>query len=316
MGPDDPRLRVMLHARDLGSLNPGAPVYFRQIQVGEIGNHEFSKDEKSVEIEALIEREHAKLVRSNSRFWNAGGIDVTVSLGKAQIKTESLVAMLIGGVAFDSPGGGEPAAKDAKFALHKSQAEVEDAGWLYGGLQVVVEAVQSGGVKAGDFVYYKEVRVGSVVSTALSNDSRRVRMHLNILSRYASMVRTNSVFWNASGISADLGLTGLHIHAESLESLLAGGIAFGTPDSPGGLVKSGSVFKLHPEVKDAWLKWSPEISRGKAQKHAGDAKEGDGKEHHGIASFFHHDKKSEDDVAAEEHPKDDEKHGFFHHLFH
>ncbi len=74
----------------------------------------------------------------------------------------------------------------------------------------MVEASRLGGVKERDFVLYKEERVGAVVSTALSNDSRAVRIHLNILSRYADLVRTNSVFWTASGISADLGLTGLH----------------------------------------------------------------------------------------------------------
>ena len=262
----------------------------------------------------LIEPQHAGLVHSNSRFWNAGGIDVSFGLGKADVHTESLVALLIGGVAFDSPPGGEPAAKDAKFTLHESRSEVEDAYWRYGGLHVVVEAVQSGGVKEGDFVYYKEERVGSVVSTALSNDSRTVRIHLNILSSYAPLVRTNSVFWNASGISANLGLTGLHIHAESLESLLAGGIAFATPNSPGGRVKSGSVFKLHPEVKDDWLKWSPTISRGKAQSHASGSEEKE--EHHGLGKFFHHEDKKEEDTADEDHPKDDEKHGFFHRLLH
>jgi len=316
MSPNDPRLRVVLHARDLGSLNPGDPVFFRQIKVGRIGNNALSKDGNGVDIEVLIQPEHAALVRSDSHFWNAGGVDISLGLGKLDIRTESLVALLIGGVAFDSPSGGEPAAKDTKFLLHHSRTEIEDALWRYGGLQVVVEAVQTGGVKEGDFVYYKEVRVGSVISTALSNDSRNVRIHLNILSRYAPLVRSNSVFWNASGISANLGLTGLHIHAESLESLLAGGIAFATPDSPGDRVKSGSVFELQPEVKDKWLKWSPQISRGTAQKRAGSADKADGKEHHGVAKFFHHEKKSEDDVAGEEHPKDQKKHGFFHKMFH
>lgn len=315
MGPDDPRLRVFVHARDGGSLSPGSPVSYRKIEVGSVGATQLSKDKQGVEIEILIEPQHAELVRSNSHFWNVGGIEFSVGLGKAEVHTDSLVALLMGGLAFDSPAGGKPAAKDAKFLLYDSRQEIDNAGWLYGGLEIVVEAVELGGAKEGDFVYYKEERVGSVVSTALSNDSRRVRIHLNILSRYASLVRSNSVFWNAGGISADLGLTGLHIHTESLEALLAGGIAFATPNSPGGRVKSGSVFKLHPEVKDDWLKWSPTIWRGKAQKHAPGGKADEAGEH-GLASFFHHEKKSEEETADEDHPKDEEKHGFFHRLLH
>jgi paraquat-inducible protein B len=302
--PDDPRLRIVLHTRELGSLGPGSPVYYRQIQVGKAGEHQLSEDKAGVDIELLIEPEHAELVRTNSRFWNVGGIDVSLGSGRVDVRTASMAALLLGGVAFDSPTGGEPAAKDAKFLLHKSWHEVEDAAWRYGGLQVVVEAPQLGGLKEGNHVFYKEMPVGSVVSTALSSDSRTVRVHLNIQWRYAPLVRTNSVFWNAGGITANLGLTGLHIHTESLEALLAGGIAFATPDKPGARVKSGSVFKLHPEVKDDWLKWSPKISRGKAQKQAASG------------SFHHHEDKSEDEIAKEAQPKDGKKHGFFHRVFH
>jgi hypothetical protein len=165
-------------------------------------------------------------------------------------------------------------------------------------------------VKPGDFVLYREERVGAVVSHSLSTDSRTVRIHLNILSRYASLVRSNSVFWNAGGVTADLGLTGLHMHMESLEALLAGGIAFATPDKPGGRVKAGSVFKLHPEVKDDWLKWRPLLWRGPANKHPGGAA-AKKEEKHG---FFHHGDKSEEQTVVDG-PKpaaeDEEKHGFF-----
>ncbi len=314
MRPDDPRLRVLLHAPELGSLDPGSPVYFRQRRVGQVGRNKLSDDKRSVEIAILIEPEHAELVRTNSRFWNVGGIDVSLGLGEADVRTEPLASLLAGGVAFDSPGGGEPAAKDAKFALHKSRTEVEDAAWRYGGLYVVVEAAQLGGVKEGDFVFYREERVGSVVLTALSNDARAVRVHLNILSRYAPLVRTNSVFWNASGLSANLGLAGLHVHTESLQALLSGGIAFATPDTPGERVKSGSVFKLHPKVKDDWLKWSPALGRAEAEERAAVGKAKPDRRDVGI--FFHHENKSEDETRDEVHPKDHEKHGFFHRLLH
>lgn len=309
--PDDPRLSVTLLARDLGSLHPESPVYYRQIQVGKIGPNKVSDDGKGVEIEVLIEEAHANLLRTDSRFWNAGGIEFAIGLGEANVHTESLAALLAGGVAFDSPAGSKPAEKDTKYRLHNSRSEVENAGWLYGGLQVVVEANRLGGVKEGDFVLYKEERVGSVVSTALSNDSSTVRVHLNILPRYTTLVRSNSVFWNASGISASLGLTGLKLHASSLESLIAGGVAFATPNSSGSRVKNGSVFELHSEVKDAWLEWSPKIDRGgAAQKHAAGIEKK--QEPHGLAKFFHHEDKPEEETKAEDQPKDQKKHGFWH----
>jgi hypothetical protein len=82
---------------------------------------------------------------------------------------------------------------------------------------------------------------------------------LSIDYRYNELVRANTVFWNASGITAHLGLSGLQIQTESLASLLKGGVAFATPNQPGGLVAEGSVFKLYDELNDDWLAWSPDI---------------------------------------------------------
>jgi hypothetical protein len=127
---------------------------------------------------------------------------------------------------------------------------------------------------------------------------------VNIQSRYASLVRTNSVFWNSSGISADLGLSGLHVHTESLSALLSGGIAFATPGSAGSQVKAGSVFELHLQAKEDWMKW--------------DATPGGEKKHEGVISriFHHHEGKSEDEAAADHDPSHPDpakshKHGFF-----
>jgi hypothetical protein len=77
-------------------------------------------------------------------------------------------------------------------------------------------------------------------------------------------VRSTSVFWNAGGISANLGLHGLRIHTESLKALLAGGVAFATPPKKlGQAVKAGTVFQLHHEPKDDWLEWQGKYSAGK-----------------------------------------------------
>ena len=72
-------------------------------------------------------------------------------------------------------------------------------------------------------------------------------------------MRSNTRFWNASGVTADLGLTGLHVHTESLSALLAGGIAFATPDKPGRPAAAGSVFELYDKPEKQWLRWSPRI---------------------------------------------------------
>ena len=87
-------------------------------------------------------------------------------------------------------------------------------------------------------------------------------MHINIESRYAGLVRENSVFWNSSGIAVKFGLfSGATIRSKSIESLLEGGIAFATPDSSplAPQVTSGMVFPLRQNVEQSWLDWTPSI---------------------------------------------------------
>ena len=163
---------------------------------------------------------------------------------------------------------------------------------------------------AGNPVYFREVPVGSVVSHELSKDGLEVRIQVNIERRYASFVRSNTVFWNASGISADLGLTGLHVHAESLRSLLEGGVAFATPPKLGHTVSDGSVFRLHPEAKKTWLEWQTDYTP---------KSDGPPEKRHGLGRFFHHEKKTQEqakqDDATPEQSKDEHKHGFLSGLF-
>jgi paraquat-inducible protein B len=124
-------------------------------------------------------------------------------------------------------------------------------------------------------------------------------------------VRSNSVFWNAGGISAGLGLRGLHVHAESLKALLSGGVTFATPPRPGQRAGEGSVFALHAEAKDDWLGWKTDYS---VEKEEGEAK-------HGIVGrFFHHDGKTEQqarqDDPTPEPSHEEHKHHFLRGLFH
>jgi paraquat-inducible protein B len=312
---DAPGLKLVLHAEELGGIGVGSPVLHRQIRVGAVEGHRLADDGQSVEIHVYVEPRFKKRVASSSRFWNASGVEVTAGVGGVDVHTESLAALLEGGIAFDTPAGAraEPAKAGASFWLHASRAEIEEAPFRYGGLALIVEAPELGGLKVSDRVYYREEPVGAVVSHALSSDRSRVRVHLNIKSAYASLVRTSSVFWNASGISADLGLKGLHVHTESLEALLAGGIAFATPDSPAAQVKAGSVFELHPEARKEWQEWSSRISE------PGEAKP----EKEGLVSriFHHHQGKSEEEAAADQDPAQPDpakshKHGFFHRVLH
>jgi paraquat-inducible protein B len=90
-----------LRAKELGGVSSGSPVYYRQINVGSVVNYQML-DNGDLELAVFIRSPYAKHVNAATRFWNAGGIDVTLNAEGLQVKTQSLVTILSGGVAFDT----------------------------------------------------------------------------------------------------------------------------------------------------------------------------------------------------------------------
>ena len=100
---DMPGREFILHSPTLDSLDVGSPVYFRRLSVGEVVAYDLDKDGKGVSIKVFVNAPYDKYVTTNTRFWNASGIDVSLGAGGLQVQTESLLSILAGGIAFEAP---------------------------------------------------------------------------------------------------------------------------------------------------------------------------------------------------------------------
>lgn len=98
-----PGREFTLKAPTLGSHDIGTQVYFRRLTVGEVIAYELDKNGKDVLIRVFVHAPYDQYVTTNTRFWNASGIDVTLGANGLQMQTESLVAVAVGGIAFESP---------------------------------------------------------------------------------------------------------------------------------------------------------------------------------------------------------------------
>jgi paraquat-inducible protein B len=122
-----PGREFLLTSENLGSLDVGTPVYFRRLQVGQISAYELNPDGKGVTLRAFINAPYDKFVLPGTRFWHASGIDVSVDTNGVKVDTQSLVSILIGGIAFETPNEAavEPAAAahtSFPLALNRSEA--------------------------------------------------------------------------------------------------------------------------------------------------------------------------------------------------
>ena len=114
-------LDIRLLAPKLGSLQPQSPVFYRDIQVGEVLDCRLSDNAREVVIHARIREEYAPLVRMNSKFWNAGGINIHIGLfSGANISAESAQTLISGGIEFATPPDFQNAATNgAVFSLNE-----------------------------------------------------------------------------------------------------------------------------------------------------------------------------------------------------
>lgn len=99
--------QFILKGKDLGSHAVGTPVMFRRIQVGKVAVNELDQDGSGITLKVFVESPYDKFVNANTRFWDVSGIDITYDAQGVKINTEGLMAMLLGGVAFESPAGSE-----------------------------------------------------------------------------------------------------------------------------------------------------------------------------------------------------------------
>lgn len=111
----------LLRADTLGSLGAGSPVYYRRLNVGQVISYALADDGKSVIIHIFLNAPFDRFVTPNTRFWEASGVDVTAGADGFTLRSESLLALLVGGIAFETPpaeGGDNTAVADnAVFPL-------------------------------------------------------------------------------------------------------------------------------------------------------------------------------------------------------
>ncbi len=123
----DNGLHVVLESPSLGSLKQNSPVYFRQIPVGKVIAFELSPTAQEVWIHLYIKDGYKNLVHGGSKFWIASGISMQGGLfSEFRLVTESMEALISGGIAFATPEGlemGGPAEDGDHFFLHHKKEE-------------------------------------------------------------------------------------------------------------------------------------------------------------------------------------------------
>lgn len=180
-------LLIHLTSDDLGSISLGASVYFKKLPVGKIYDYRFNENNK-VEIDVVIDKEYARFVKKDSRFWNISGVNASITQAGLNFNMESVNAIVQGAVSFDSPTDSPNAVENDYYTLYANLQAAKR------GIEVDVNIPTVAGLEAGrSDVYYQEHKIGmlSALST-VENNEKILKGRLLIDPNQASLLKTGS----------------------------------------------------------------------------------------------------------------------------
>jgi paraquat-inducible protein B len=178
----EPGRYFVLRSSNAGAVEVGAPVYFQHIAVGQVVSSELDAVEDFVTTRIFVREPYDQRIHTDTRFWNASGIDASVGPDGVKIDTQSLVSILVGGIAFEEPPGSpqEVAPAETLFPLYANRADAEQrhftrtVAWLLRFDQSVR------GLKAGAPVEFRGIEVGKVTDIRLEFDRDNARFRIPV----------------------------------------------------------------------------------------------------------------------------------------
>jgi paraquat-inducible protein B len=234
----------LLRATTLGSLDVGAPVYYRQIQVGQVIGYDLDKKGQHITIKAFVNAPHHKLVRKNTRFWNASGFDLKLDAGGLKINTQSLVSIMMGGVAFDTPtslAAGGAAEPGHVFRLYETRDSIFERTYTEKIHYLLNFQGSIRGLTVGGPVEFRGIKIGQVVDIKAIFDRETLTPRITVL------IETEPQRWEVLGeVSVD--------QKTQIETLVARGLR---AQLKSGSMLTGQLFvdlDFHPDAAEAQVK--------------------------------------------------------------
>ncbi|RIL03880.1 MAG: paraquat-inducible protein B [Proteobacteria bacterium] len=246
---DEPGRQFVLRSDRAGAVEVGSPVFFRGIPVGRVVSSELDAEGDGITTRIFVEAPYDARVHAGSRFWNASGIDASIGADGVRIDTQSVISILVGGIAFDTPPAarGERAEADAVFPLFESRTAAETRQYTKR-VPYRLEFDQSvRGLAVGSPVEFRGIPVGEVTNVTLAFDREARRMYIPVEIELEPERFVHFQFEEAE-------------RREALERMVARGLR--AQLKTGNLLTGQLVVALdfHPNAPPAQVDWSGEVA--------------------------------------------------------
>ena len=210
-------------------------VRFRDVVIGEVTGIKLSNNFEKVTTVITLDPQVESLISEHTSFWV---VAPRISLGGV-----SGLDTLLSGVYIEMDPG-----KPGEFRSHfEGLREPPSVRSFEQGTQYVLISENLGSLDIGSPVYHRQIPVGAVTRYRLLPEDGKVEIRIFINAPHDKLIRTNTKFWNVSGIGVEVGANGIVAKMETLTSLVSGGLAFHTPpfiNSKTNIANSGRKFYL------------------------------------------------------------------------
>ncbi len=250
---DVPGRFFVLKAPDLGSLDTGTPLFFRRLQVGEVAAYSLDPDGKAFTVRVFVQAPFDQYVTKHTRFWQASGIDMSLSASGLSLQTQSLLSILIGGVAFETSTTGpvlSPAEAETQFPLFADRAQAFKPVPVDPQNYLVVFDQSVHGLTIGAPVEFKGIRIGEVTGVRAQFDAQTARFSVPI----TIQVDPASLGIRVLGLTAEenVGAT----HRRLIDALVSRGLR---AQLQSGSLLTGSLLvalDVFPDARPAAVDWA------------------------------------------------------------
>ena len=196
-------------------------VKYRNVDVGMIKKIGFNPARDRILLDIEIDKGMSDLLNQETQFW----------VVKPRIGAQGVsgIGTLLSGAYIELSPGQSGESQFEYVGLELPPITSPNADGLH------LDLVSKGGkpLNIGDSVIYRGFEVGQVESSEFDPDQRTANYGIFINAPYDALVTTNTIFWNAGGLTVTTSTEGVRVDMASVETLVSGGIQFDVPEGTG-----------------------------------------------------------------------------------
>ncbi len=247
----EPGRYFVLRSKRAGAIDVGSPVYFRKIQVGQVVSSQLDAADDFVTTRVFVRSPYDARVHADSRFWNASGIDASIGADGVKIDTQSIVSILVGGIAFDTPDHGLAAEAEPEtvFTLFENRDAADRPNYTRSAAFLLHFHQSVRGLSVGAPVEFQGIPIGQVTGVKLefepASEEFRVPVTIEVEPQRIANLPTQEV-----------------VDRERLDRLVAAGLRAQLKSGnllTGQLVVSLDLHEKTPPAKIVWDGPLPEL---------------------------------------------------------